>query len=359
MSYFRRAIEAMSGYTPGEQPNDSTIIKLNTNENPYPPSAQVAAALADAAHLNRYPNPVAQELRVVAGELFDAPPETILVGNGSDDVLTIITRAFVDQGGCLACLDNTYSLYPVLADIQGGRVQEVPLTADFGLPAYDASLIGDATVFFITSPNAPLGNSLAIETVADWCENFKGVIVVDEAYADFADSNCSALVKQFDNVIITRTLSKSYSLAGIRVGFAYAHPTLISGMMKVKDSYNVNALSQACALAALRDQAHVQENAARIRATRERVSCELRSLGFAVIPSDANFVFVKPPLPANEFFDALRERKIIVRYFPGEVTGAFVRVTIGTDQEMDSFLAATEAIVVEALAQEAGQRKTQ
>ncbi|MFT5128021.1 MAG: histidinol-phosphate aminotransferase [Rhodothermales bacterium] len=349
MSYFRPTIDAMSGYTPGEQPNDSTIIKLNTNENPYPASAQVAAVLADTANLNRYPNPVAQEVRVAAAALFDADPETILVGNGSDDVLAIIMRAFVDQGGCMACLDTTYSLYPVLAAIQGARVHEVPLTESFGLPAYSADLIGDASVFFITSPNAPLGNSFDIETVAEWCENFDGIVVVDEAYADFADANCAGLVERFGNVIISRTLSKSYSLAGIRVGFAYAQRELIAGMMKVKDSYNVNAMSQACAVAALRDQAHMKKNAARVRATRERVSCELRRLGFAVVPSDANFVFAKPPLPAKDFFDALRDRKLIVRYFPGDVTGAFVRVTIGTDPEMDRFLAAAEAIVIEAL----------
>jgi histidinol-phosphate aminotransferase len=347
-SLFRTAVDAMDGYVPGEQPKDKQYIKLNTNENPYPPSPMVFETLGvlNATDFRRYPDPVSDDLRDAAAAAFGVTREWIIVGNGSDDILTIAVRSFVDEGSAVATLHPTYSLYPVLAAIQGARTIEVPLEADFSLPANLIDQIQDAKMLFLTRPNAPTGNSYPLETVARLSKDFAGVLFIDEAYADFARDNCLHLMKEADNVIVSRTLSKSYSLAGLRVGFAVASPHLIHGMMKVKDSYNVNRVSQTLGAAAIRDSDYLKEIVDRVVATRTRIAGALKNRGFEVIPSETNFLFVKPPnRDAAGFFKALREQGILVRYFGhSKRTSDFIRITVGTDEEMDRFIEVTDLI---------------
>ena len=343
----RNSIAEMSGYVPGEQPRDKRYIKLNTNENPYPPSPKVEAVLRgfDASRLRLYPDPVCTELRQVAGQLFGFGPEWVLCGNGSDDLLTIAVRTAVDQGGFLACPDPSYSLYPVLASIQGASCVTVPLDEQFGLSEDLLERTEGAALLFIARPNAPTGNAFPMADVERVCEAFPGIVWIDEAYVDFADDHCVDLVRRFDNVVVSRTLSKSYSLAAIRLGWAYANPDLISEMMKVKDSYNVNMLTQALATAALRDTEYMRVQAGRIRATRAWVSAELASLGFDVLPSSANFVFAAPPCPAADLFRALQDRGVLVRYFDQARVNRYLRVTVGTDEEMAVFVAAVKDVL--------------
>lgn len=344
-SLFRANIAAMEGYTPGEQPQGRTFIKLNTNENPYPPTPAIAELLrsVDLLRLARYPDPVANRVREAAAELHHATRDWFLAGNGSDDLLTILVRSFVDQGGALACLDPTYSLYPVLAELQGARTLTIPLTDSFGIPADFLAYTRGASLLLLTRPNAPTGVACPLDLISTACTHFPGVVVVDEAYVDFAEDHAADLVHSHANLVILRTLSKSYSLAGIRLGYAFAQPPLIAGMMKAKDSYNVNALTQLIGEAALRDQLHMRANADRIRHTRARVSAALTARGFTVLPSATNFIFARPPAvtTAAALKQALYDRGIIIRHFPAPRTAPYIRVTIGTDADMDAFLTET------------------
>ncbi|OGV71239.1 MAG: histidinol-phosphate transaminase [Lentisphaerae bacterium RIFOXYB12_FULL_65_16] len=347
MSYVRDDIQRMSGYVPGEQPRDRRYIKLNTNENPYPPSPEVGRALRefDPARLRLYPDPVAGGLRAVAGGLFGLSADWVLAGNGSDDLLTIAVRTFVDQGGRIAFPTPTYSLYESLAEIQGAACLQIDLDAEFELPPDIATRAKGASLLFLARPNAPTGRATPLERMRQVCRDFPGIVWIDEAYADFATDHCVGFVRDFPNVVVSRTLSKSYSLAGVRLGLAFARPELIAEMMKVKDSYNVNALTQVAAIAALKDQAHMQATAARIRATREQVTAALRDLGCKVLPSEANFLLVRTPQPAKAVMQQLREHGILVRYFARDRIDDSVRVTIGSEEEMAAFLAAMSEIL--------------
>jgi len=339
----RTSVQELKAYTPGEQPKVAGLVKLNTNENPYPPSPAVARALADFAadSLRLYPDPVCAALRGRIAELGGVAAENVFVGNGSDEVLRLATRAFTPPGGAVATFEPSYSLYPVLAAAEELGCRTVPLAEGFGWAEPPADL--DARLFFLANPNAPTGVFQPVETVRDFCRRFKGVVLVDEAYVDFSGGrDCLALAKELPNVLVCRTLSKSYSLAGLRLGWAIGPAELIAALYKLKDSYNVDRLAQAVALAALGDVPWMQANAARIAATRDRVAAELEKRGFRVVPSAANFLFVEPPAgqSAADLFAALRERKILVRYFPGGRTDNFLRVSIGTDAQMEAFLAA-------------------
>ena len=255
MTYFRKNIEDMQGYTPGEQPKEKSLIKLNTNENPYPPSPNVLECLKsiDYDKLRLYPDPLSDELRDAITKQYNLKKDNILLGNGSDDILTIAVRSFVGGKKEIGCLEPTYSLYPVLAKIQNAKIVEIPLTEEDNFSFPDELLnknsrlfksITNAKLFFIARPNAPTGTAFKIEKIEKFCSIFTGIVFIDEAYADFAKDDCLSLVKKYPNIIIGRTLSKSYSLAGIRLGWAIAHKTIIEGMTKVKDSYNVNYITQ-------------------------------------------------------------------------------------------------------------------
>ena len=342
MSYFRPNIERMSPYTPGEQPQAAGFIKLNTNELPYPTPAPVLKAIRAAvnADLRLYPDPAATRLREKIAEVYDTRPSRVLVGNGSDDLLTIIVRSFVGQRGIVAYPTPTYSLYPTLAAIEGTRTRAVPFPPDFSLPPKLSR--GKAAVTFVANPNSPTGTVVSPKDLARLARAVSGVLVIDEAYVDFADDNCLRLVKRHPNVIVLRTFSKSFGLCGIRLGFAVAREGLITGMSKVKDSYNVNRLALVAGVAALDNIAAMRANAERIRKTRARLTKVLESFGWRVYPSQSNFLFarVRPNQSAHEVFGGLKARKILVRFFdtPGLEDG--LRITIGTDREIHALIKA-------------------
>lgn len=335
----RASISAMSGYVPGEQPKWTKIIKLNTNENPYPPTPKLADALAscDLSRLRLYPDPVAQALREEIAVFHGVSASQVLAANGSDDVLTIVSRCFIDEKHPIAFPVPTYSLYKTLAELQCAPMLTVPLEKEnnFALPADFPEKIRGASLLILARPNAPTGNAYPLPQIEHICANFEGAVLIDEAYADFSADNCASLVRKYPNVMFSRTFSKSRSLAGIRFGYIVAHPDLITELMKAKDSYNVNALTQLLALTSFRDTAYLAETTSKVKATREEYKGKFEQLGFRVIPSQTNFLFASPPRKNGKaFFEFLRTKQILVRYFPGEMTGEFVRITIGTPEEM-------------------------
>jgi histidinol-phosphate aminotransferase len=340
-SYFRPEIDAMSGYTPGEQPKVMDLLKLNTNENPYPPCPAVIDGLKNinSKRLRLYPDPTADKLRDTIAEVYCYERVNIIVSNGSDDMLTIAFRAFSDAQRQVAFLDPTYSLYPVLADLQGCKYIQIPLKEDFSINDDLLEKAAPANMLIITRPNAPTSNCIAINDMRKICSEFDGIVLIDEAYADFSADNCIDFVREFNNVIVSRTVSKSYSLAGLRLGFAIASTELISGMMKVKDSYNVNMLTQYLAEAAIRDQEYLSKTVDKIKASRTKLTNELKALGFKVFDSQSNFLFASPPDGDGEkLFKALREQNILIRYFPGEATGKYIRITIGTEEQLQRLI---------------------
>ena len=339
-----KSVRALTPYTPGEQPKDRSVIKLNTNENPYPPSPLVEKVLAsfDLDRLRRYPDPVFTELREKIAERDGTVPARVFVGNGSDEVLTLAARAFVDDDEAIGSFDPSYSLYKTLAAIRNVPFAPSPLAPDFTW-APPVTRAGDAPValFLLTNPNAPTSVRYPREQVAAFAKSFLGVVLVDEAYADFADDTCMSLAAAADNanVVVMRTLSKSFSLAGLRLGYCVGPEDLIEALYKVKDSYNVDALAQAVALAALADLPWMRRNAAKVQKTRDATADELRRRGWDVPPSQSNFLFAKPAhRPAAEIFEELRRRNIFVRYFPGPRTGDRLRISVGTDADMDTLL---------------------
>ena len=339
-----RSVRRLEPYVPGEQPKARNVVKLNTNENPYPPSPRCAGVLRrfDLDRLRRYPDPGFGALRAALAKLNGTTPERIFVGNGSDEVLALSARAFVENDEAIGSLDPSYSLYKTLA-----AIRDVPWR---GLRLEDAAAAKKVALFLLTNPNAPTGEFREPAAVAAFAKRFRGVVLVDEAYADFARANCMALATAAANrnVIVMRTLSKSYSLAGLRVGYCVGPKALIDALYKVKDSYNVDAVAQAVAIAAVGDQRWMKANVARIVATRRRVSEALRGRGWDVPPSEANFVFARPPsgVRAADLFDALRRRNIFVRYFAGPGTGDRLRITIGTDAQMNRLLRALDSAAV-------------
>ncbi len=326
------SVKALNAYIPGEQPKSKRVIKLNTNENPYPPSPKCAEVLKafDLDLLRRYPDPNFLKLRTEIAKQTGAKVEQIFVGNGSDEILTLAARAFVEDSEAIGSLDPSYSLYQTLADIR-----HVPWVG--GLPTTKA-----VSLFLWTNPNAPTGEFVDPQTIAAFAKSFPGVVLIDEAYADFARANCMhlATAKDNQNILVMRTFSKSYSLAGLRVGYCVGPADLIEALYKVKDSYNVDAVAQAVALAALKDKAYHKRTVRQVIQTRQAFTQALLQLGWDVIPSETNFVFAKPPAPltAQTVFDTLKQHNIYVRYFPGAKTGERLRITIGTDAQMDTCL---------------------
>ena len=342
-SRVRQAVERMRAYTPGEQPREPGFIKLNTNENPYPPSPSIREILERPLdRLRLYPDPICLELRRELARLHGCRAEQVFVGNGSDEVLSLCVRAFVERDGTVGYFEPSYSLYPVLAAAEELTVRPVPLKPDF---TWDMPAGYAASLFFLTTPNAPTALQYPRETVRAFCAGFPGVVVLDEAYVDFAREHRMDLALEFHNVLVARSFSKSYSLAGLRAGYAVGDESLIAAFYKIKDSYNVDRLTQAIALAALRDQAHMRRNVEHIRVTRARATAALEQRGFIVVPSESNFLWARPPRPAGAVFEALRARKILVRYFPGPRTGDHLRISIGTDDEMDALRKALDEIL--------------
>lgn len=347
LRYVRQAIRDVPGYVPGEQPATGGIVKLNTNENPYPPSPRVREAIIAAAEepLQRYPDPMAGEVRRCAAVRYGVRAEQILVGNGSDELLGLVMRACVDRGTRVAYPVPTYSLYDTLVALQEGVSVRVPYGGDWALPR--GLLDAEASVTCICRPNSPSGTAPALADVAAYSRRTKGLVVLDEAYADFADDTALSLVASLDNVIVLRSLSKSFSLAGLRIGLAIGRPELIEFLARIKDSYNVNRVSLAAAAAALDDFEWMQKNVARIRIGRERLATSLRQIGFEVPPSQANFVFARRPGNDLEpLYRRLRSRGILVRHFATPALRDGLRISVGCDEELDALL--------EALADEIG-----
>lgn len=337
ISYFRKDIDGMDGYAPGEQLNIPELIKLNTNENPFPPCPGVFQALSsvDPERLRLYPNPTSDPVRDEIAQMFGLTRDHVIACNGSDDTLSIAVRCFSSADLPVACLRPSYTLYPTLAALHGAPVRYIDLTDDFGLPDDILKQLEGTNLFLIARPNAPTGNSFPRALMEKICASYKGMVLIDEAYADFASDNCADFVTRFPNAIVSRTFSKSRSLAGLRFGFALAHPRTIAGMMKMKDSYNVSYLTQTLAVAALRDREYFEECVEKIRLAREMLRTGLLKLGFEVVPSETNFLFAAPPDGDGErCFRELRARNILVRYFPYPRTKRFVRISIGTSVQI-------------------------
>jgi len=337
MITLRKNIAEMAGYVPGFQPEDAaSYIKLNTNENPYPPSPQVIDAIAKEAGegLRRYPDAASRLAREEAGKLYGFDPSWVIMANGSDEVLNNLIRAFAGEGDEIAYIHPSYSYYGTLAEIQGARVRTFGLTERFepvGIPErYDARL------FFLTNPNAPLGFTYSQRYIAELAGRLSGVLVVDEAYADFAAENSLDLVRSLDNVVVTRTFSKSYSLAGMRLGMAIARPEVIAALNKIRDHYNLDRLAQSAAAAALKDQDYFLGCVARIKETRDWFSAELEKIGFGVIPSSGNYVFATAAdRDGARIYQGLYERRILVRHFTDPCLSQGVRISIGNKEEME------------------------
>ncbi|KPL04381.1 MAG: hypothetical protein AMK75_01225 [Planctomycetes bacterium SM23_65] len=344
--YFREAIDDMEGYVPGFQPKVADYVKLNTNENPYPPSPLVLEAIkAELSRLRRYPDPTSDAVREEAAKLFGVEIENVLAGNGSDELLRMIVTAFVEPGQTVSYPFPTYSLYEVLVNIQGAWNRPVAFPDDWSLPE---GLFGnDSPLTFLSNPNSPTGTLVPPEDVAKLAESLGGVLVVDEAYVEFAETNCMRLVDEHENVIVLRTLSKSHSLAGLRLGLAVASKGLIAGLMKVKDSYNLDRLAIVGGAAALADEAHMRANIEKVKATRVRLVNELDALGFSTLPSQANFILTCPPdgLSATEYYEKLWEKRILIRWLDQPRVRDYVRITVGTDDEIDRLLETTRDIL--------------
>ena len=348
MSIFRPNIDELAAYVPGEQPAPGTrVIKLNTNENPYPPSPVAMQVLRDldGEFLRRYPDPMASLACQAAARVYGVPREWVLAGNGSDDLLTMILRACAEPGRSVAYPMPTYVLYRTLAQIQNARCIEVEFDDDYHLPV-DELAAARAAVTLVAAPNSPSGTVWPVEMLDDLAGRVAGMIVIDEAYVDFAEQDALALVRTRPNVIVLRTLSKGYSMAGLRLGFGVAQPALLAGLIKVKDSYNVDAMACRAGAAAMDDQAHKRANAAKVKASRARLADDLAGLGFRVWPSQSNFLLARPPAgQAEALYQALKARGILVRYFKQAKLEDKLRITIGSDDQNDALAAAIRELV--------------
>jgi histidinol-phosphate aminotransferase len=363
-SLVRPLVRAMHAYVPGEQPKIPGLIKLNTNENPYPPSPKVLAAIRRAVdgRLRLYPNPTAQPLREALARLHRCTPAHVFVGNGSDECLALAVRAFVEPRSparrahrrgrdLVQYFTPSYSLYPVLAAAHGAATNAVPLLPSFDIPPLTALKRErrwrfDAALTMITTPNAPSGRAYDTATLAALCQAQRGLVVLDEAYVDFADRDAMTLALTYPHVLVARTFSKAYALCFQRVGYVIGHPALIAALDTIRDSYNVNGLGQIAATATLAHLPYYRRNFTRIVATRERLTRALDALGFHVLPSQTNFILTKPPrFAAKVWLERLRARKILVRWFSARDVSDYLRITIGTDAEADALIRAATAIL--------------
>jgi histidinol-phosphate aminotransferase len=362
----RPLVQNLQAYVPGEQPKIQGLIKLNTNENPYPPSPRVLAAVKAAVddRLRLYPNPTAEKLREKLAKLHGCTPENILVGNGSDEVLALAVRALVEpfqdptfrfknskpSKAVVQYFTPSYSLYPVLADIHGGAKNPVALNPDFALPALAELKRGmhwdfNAALTLITTPNAPSGRGYATTELAQLCRAQCGVVLLDEAYADFATENALELALQMPQVLVARTFSKAYSLCFQRVGYLVGHPELIAALHKNRDSYNVNGLGQVAAEATLDDLKYYRAHFKAIIATRDWLARALTQLEFRVLPSQANFILARPPkFPAADWLQKLRDRKILVRWFSAPEIKDYLRITVGAPADAAALVKAAGEI---------------
>jgi len=371
-SFVRRLVRRLHGYVPGEQPKISGLIKLNTNESPYPPSPRVLKAVKAAVNgrLRLYPDPTAQPLREKLAKFHKCDAENIIVGNGSDELLALATRAFVDPAtdgadrvafgraagrfskSTIQYFAPSYSLYPILASIHGARANPVALRKDFALSSVADLRRGKvwnfhAALTYLTTPNAPSGRGYPTTELETLCRAQNGIIILDEAYVDFAAENALELALKYPHVIVSRTFSKAYSLCFQRVGYFVAHPELIAALDKIRDSYNVNGLGQIAAEATLEDLDYYHKIFRRIIDSRTRLIGQLEQLGFEVHPSQTNFIFVRPPGSAAQvWLQMLRKKRILVRWFNHPGIRDYLRITIGSEIQTKALCSAIESIAV-------------
>jgi histidinol-phosphate aminotransferase len=348
MNYFRPAIATMQGYIPGEQPKPGTpIIKLNTNENPYPPSPKALEVLRniDSEWLRRYPDPYSRDFCNAVSEVLDVSADWIIVSNGSDDLLNILIRACAEgKERKVVYPTPSYVLYRTLALLQVAEVVEVPYPQNYRLPIFEL-VAAKGAVTLIATPNSPSGHIVPLDDLRQLASSVSGILAIDEAYVDFADYSALSLVQEFDNVIILRTLSKGYSLAGLRLGFGIANPKLISNLFKVKDSYNVDSLAILVGAAAIADRAYKNTCVEKVKRSRSKLALDLRQIGFQVRDSQGNFLLVTPPHnQAPKIYQSLKEQNILVRYFDSPGLSDKLRITVGTDAQNQKLLQAIDLI---------------
>ena len=356
MSFEKENIAQLGGYEPGEQPSSSDVIKLNTNENPYPASPLVAETLSKIKvdELRRYPSALANEFCSLASRVHNVNPENIIPTNGGDELLRLVLTTYASESDTLAITSPSYSLYPVLAAIQGCGLREIPLNKDLNYPDEFAELVvnSSAKICFLVNPHAPTGGLLPATVIDRLASNFKGVLVVDEAYADFVDPSldydCIPLINKHENLLLLRTLSKGYSLAGLRFGYGIGDSELISPIKyKTRDSYNTDCISQQLACAALSSREYAMSTWRKIRESRKILSKKLEQLGLKSWPSQTNFILVQiPPHPGAKYvYKKLKLDKILVRHFDVNNLKDKIRITIGSEDENNSLISSLKNIL--------------
>lgn len=349
--YWTDTVKRLTPYVPGEQRSGDDVVKLNTNENPYPPSEKVMQSIADvqADALRRYPDPQSTQLRKTLADYHNLKAEQVFAGNGSDEILALAFMAFFQSKAPLQFPEISYSFYPVYCNLLGITADKIPLNADFTL-ALDqfGGSSGTCGGIIFPNPNAPTGVALKAAQIEELLRNNPDVVVlIDEAYADFGAESAISLIERYPNLVVSQTYSKGRSLAGLRLGAAFAAPELIDGLIRAKDSFNsypVDAIAQAAGVASINDEQYYRQTIEKICTTRERTVSRLKKLGYRVLPSDANFIFASPGTDnlqsAAEIFESLNNNNILIRYWDKPVLSDWLRITIGTDDQMERFFQA-------------------
>lgn len=348
MKFWNSNLKNLYPYLPGEQPKtDDQFIKLNTNENPYPPSPKVIKKLQELnpQNLAQYSDPNWSRLREALAVRYNIAKEQLFCGNGSDEILSLIFRAFLSSEDQIIIPYPNYSLYETLAQSYGISYLSIQSNDQFIISFDSLSQIQSKAIFF-SNPNAPTGRYYDINLISDFCKTYNGLFILDEAYIDFGGKSGIKLISQLDNLLITRTFSKSFSLAGLRFGYAFGSPSLVEGLMRIKDSYNLNTITQLLAYEAIQDYDTMRENVQKVMLNRDYLTNELKKLGFNVIPSKGNFVFVSHPnYPANQLFNTLKKKKILVRYFDRPRIKDYLRITIGNKANLDKLIKTIGSII--------------